>query len=73
MEKIKRGDEVAIRRLVLVLVGFPSVSYAYLDPGTGSVLLQALIGGFFAVLFFFRTFSQRIKKFLVSRNRSDKP
>jgi hypothetical protein len=29
-------------------------NFAYLDPGTGSVIVQALIGGVAAVSFFFR-------------------
>lgn len=32
--------------LVLLIVLVPSPAYAYLDPGTGSILLQALLAGF---------------------------
>ena len=32
---------------------------AYLDPGTGSLLLQALVGGFAGIWVFFRYFWQR--------------
>jgi len=35
-------------KLVLLVVSFflyPNLSYAYLDPGTGNILLQAILGG----------------------------
>ena len=35
-------------KLVLLAVSFflyPNLSYAYLDPGTGNILLQAILGG----------------------------
>lgn len=50
-------------------VGTPTsdVVYAYLDPGTGSLLLQALIGGVAAGLFAFRQYWGRIKGSLGSR------
>jgi hypothetical protein len=35
--------------------------YAYLDPGTGSLVLQMWIGGWLAGAFFLRAFWRRIK------------
>jgi hypothetical protein len=41
---------VALLPLILVvLLAFPRPGDAYIDPGSGGLLLQALIGGFIAV------------------------
>ena len=47
---------------------------AYLDPGTGSFLLQLLLATFLGGLFMVKTFWKRIKKFfsrLFSGNKAD--
>ena len=47
---------------------------AYLDPGTGSFLLQLLLATFQGGLFMIKTFWKRIKNFfnrLFSRNKAD--
>jgi len=47
---------------------------AYLDPGTGSFLLQLLLATFLGGLFMIKTFWKRIKNFfnrLFSRNKAD--
>ena len=48
-------------------------AYAYLDPGTGSLLLQAIITGFLGAVFAIKVFWHRIKDFasgLFSRSDS---
>lgn len=42
---------------------FPSTAYAYLDAGTGSMILQALAVGFIAVAAFWRRIMYAIKGF----------
>jgi hypothetical protein len=44
-------------------------AYAYLDPGTGSVLLQVLLGGVAGVLALIKLYWKRIKS-VVSRRSS---
>ena len=39
-------------------------SYAYLDPGTGSILLQAILAVIAAVGTFFAFFKEKFKKFI---------
>lgn len=34
--------------------------FAYIDPGTGSILLQALLGGLAGLAVFFRTTGRRL-------------
>jgi len=56
----RRNRRVAVRVAVLLAAAglFPSLAHAYLDPGTGSYILQivigALLGGLFAVGIFWR-------------------
>lgn len=49
------------RFMWLVLLLFPSVSYAYLDPGTASLILQGIIGGIAAAMGVASLYWQRIK------------
>ncbi|EKD69786.1 MAG: hypothetical protein ACD_46C00726G0003 [uncultured bacterium] len=45
------------------IINIPS-AYAYIDPGTGSMLLQGLIAGIAAGLTLFSTYYKKIKNFL---------
>ena len=52
--------------LAIINLSFPSNTYAYLDPGTGSYLIQmllaALLGGLFAIKLFWRKIRDFFKK-----------
>ena len=53
---------------------FPSVAFAYLDPGTGSYLFQVLVGAFLGGLFAIKMFWRNIRTFiskLLSRGASE--
>jgi hypothetical protein len=56
------GNRSVLLGLVAFMV-FTSPAYAYLDPGTGSILLQALIGGIAASVTVGSMYFQRIKAF----------
>ena len=43
----KQGIQIAVTVLACTVLAAPS--YAYLDPGTGSMLLQVILGGVAAV------------------------
>jgi hypothetical protein len=48
--------------------------FAYLDPGSGSVLLQTLLGGFAAVLVSIKMFGKRVFRTLFFwRSHDDEP
>lgn len=49
--------------VVIVLAIFPRYSYAYLDPGTGSYIIQILLASFLGMLFSVKIFWVRIKEF----------
>ena len=42
----------------------PIMVMAYIDPGTGSIILQVLFGSFFAGLVMIRFYWQRVKRVL---------
>ena len=53
----------------------PSTSYAYLDPGTGSVILQYIIAGIAAagttVLYYWKKFKVFFTKKILRKNKDD--
>lgn len=52
---------VGLLILILSLGTLSQPAYAYLDPGTGSIILQLLLGGFAGALVIGRLYWQRIK------------
>ena len=49
--------------LIFGLISYTSPVYAYLDPGTGSILLQGLIGGIASAIAFLSIYWQKVKAF----------
>jgi len=65
--KLKRlGAEITLCALLAVLTSLflAREAHAYLDPGTGSYILQILIAGLFGALFMLKVFWGRIVGFL---------
>jgi len=50
-----------------------SMVYAYLDPGSGSMLLQLLLGGVAGVVVVFKLYWERLKSFLNRRDTNEQP
>ena len=48
----------------LIILIVPNPVYAYLDPGTGSMLIQMIIGGIVAALFTIKMYWYRLKEFI---------
>ena len=57
--------------LPIVFASFPSPAHAYLDPGTGSMILQILLGGVAGVLVVGRLYWHRIKEFFGIKTAPD--
>ena len=49
--------------LIFGLISYTSPAYAYLDPGTGSMLIQGLIGMIAVILSFLSLYWQKVKAF----------
>lgn len=47
-----------------ILLALPSPTWAYLDPGTGSIFLQMLMAAVFGSLFFLKNVWARARSFL---------
>ncbi len=47
---------------ILTCLAFTSKAHAYIDPGTGSLMLQALIGGVAGGLFMIKIYWRRLKE-----------
>ncbi len=57
--------------LILILSTFITHdAYAYLDPGTGSFIIQVVIGAIAGSLFFIKQYWQKIKTFL-NKNKKE--
>lgn len=56
--------------LFLVLFALSPSAFAYLDPGTGSMVLQMLIAGLLSALFAVKMFWLRIKSFFTGEKLS---
>lgn len=55
--------------LALLLLLFPKSAHAYLDPGTGSYLIQVFVATFFGSLFFAKSIFRKVSD-IVNRYRS---
>lgn len=64
----KRAAELFIGAVVFVLtLNFSRPAFAYLDPGTGSILLQLLLGGVAGSLVVIKLYWHKFKSLFVRR------
>ena len=52
---------------IIGLISYTSPAYAYLDPGTGSMLLQGLIGGLAVTISVLSIYWQKVKAFFIKQ------
>jgi hypothetical protein len=52
--------------LAAVMLLFATPAYAYIDPGTGSLIIQMLLAALVGSVFYLRTIIRRIKSFFGS-------
>lgn len=58
--------------ILLVLVGMTKQAHAYLDPGTGSYIFQAIAGGIFVIMAALGTIPQYIKGLFKKSKKTEK-
>ncbi len=58
--------------LALNLAGFSAAAHAYLDPGTGSILVQSLLAGIAGAVAIVSLYWQRLKAFFVNMRKSSR-
>lgn len=66
------GNRTIVLVAALAALTAPGMAYAYLDPASGSMILQAVIGGVAAVAVAFKVYWGRIASFL-GIGRGDEP
>ena len=49
----------------LIILFYPNISYAYLDPGTGGIIIQAILALIAFISAFFFGVKEKIKKFIL--------
>jgi len=54
---------LALLSIILAIVSLPDISYAYLDPGSGSVMLQFILAFFFGTAVTLKICWSKIKTF----------
>ena len=62
---------------IVVLIIFPTKAFAYLDPGTGSIILQAILGFIAATIasisIYWEKFKSLISKLFGKKKENKKP
>jgi len=53
--------------VVAIFVFISQPAYAYIDPGTGSIVTSAILGFFAAIAYMFRKYMYRIKDLLFGK------
>ena len=66
MSQMKGKGALALLIVLTFWLILPSQAYAYIDPGTGSLIFQLIIAAFVGGLFTLKLFWHRIKKFFRS-------
>ncbi|MGH8235476.1 MAG: hypothetical protein ACREXP_00460 [Steroidobacteraceae bacterium] len=56
--------------LAVQLIGFSAAAHAYLDPGTGSILVQSLLAGIAGAAAVISLYWHRLKAFFVNLRKS---
>jgi len=70
---VKHLNRTGLLPAVLLLLALPQDAAAYIDPGTGSLILQGLIAAFAAAAVVIRGYWYRIKAFFRRDKTSAKP
>lgn len=64
--KIFANTKTMFILLGMLYLIFPQVAYSYLDPGTGSYILQIILAAFVGAAFTMKIYWAKIKTFLVN-------
>lgn len=57
--------------LIILCAGFSLPAYGYIDPGTGSLIIQGVIGAIAAIGVTMKLYWHKIKVFFMGRKQSD--
>lgn len=68
---INKGFFSKIAYGLLLIYLFPKPAHAYLDPGTGSYLIQIFVATLFGSLFFLKSIIRKISEFISSHSKKE--
>ena len=57
--------------LICLITIFPINAYAYIDPGSGSALITAILGFFAAIVYSFKKYFYNLKDKFKSKSKED--
>lgn len=68
---MKAMNKFAQNKMMFIIFGlfllmFPQAAHAYLDPGTGSYMLQIILAAFVGVAFTIKIYWTKVKNFFVN-------
>jgi len=69
--RIRYSFSIAWIGFVLLVLVLPELAYAYMDPGTGSMVLQVLLGGVAGLLVVLKLYWRNIKTALGFETKDD--
>jgi hypothetical protein len=72
MFTLSTSTRFAVAFGVLLAVSVPQTAHAYLDPGTGSVILQVVAAGVLGALFTFKSYIRTAKSAILRMLGRDK-
>lgn len=56
---------------LIIYIGLISNAFAYLDPGTGSVILSAIVAGLVTIKTYWRLLIEKFKKFFKIKKKEN--
>lgn len=65
------NESIVFSLFILALGLIPNNAFAYLDPGSGSMIFQGIVAAFFGGLFVIKTYWHKILKALGLKKDSD--
>ena len=63
---MSRHKRLVVMLIAAQLAGFSAAAHAYLDPGTGSILVQSLLAGIAGAVAVISLYWQRVKRFFIN-------
>jgi len=64
---MKKIERISIMIAIFTFLFFPLCVYAYIDPGTGSYIIQIIIAALFGISFGIKLFWGKIKVFFAQK------
>jgi hypothetical protein len=58
--------------IVLLIIFIPTPAFAYIDPGTGSIIISFIVGIISAAFFYIKGFWLKIKNFFIKKSSNQK-